>query len=1723
MTQIISGHPQRFAACLALLTLMLSLSAAQGPVINYTFSEGSGTTTADVTGNGNSGTLVNGPVWTSGPSGGGGGLQFNGVNTYVSDANFNWTGGAVTIAFWNFVPAAPAASGHWTFFVGNNTTNRMGAICPDSDSNIYWDYGNPSGTGRLTFNYTPFIGKWTHVTLVSSGSGGTYNAIYLNGQLQVFSLSVDSPQVTISGLQLGHSGLDAIGTNHFNGTLSDFRIYNRVLSDAEIAAAAQLAPVASPETYATNAAGALSVPTPGVLSNDTDYNGVAITAVLDSTTANGTLALNANGSFTYTANTGFSGSDTFHYHALDSAGNASASTTVTIQVPGNASITSISPTAGTAGSVLTNVTLTGTGFQKSSASRPASITSFKGHDYSYFNTATNWAAANNNCSALGGHLVSITSAAENQFVYNLGGLTPAWIGFTDSVTEGTFLWVNGDAVTYTNWQAGYPNGGVAANDAQFSATGSGTWVDAAGTASLPYVCEFDSTVTPRVILVGASTIEGYNVRWNSATQLLFDINLTGAAGGKYFVELINPDGLVTVSNQLFSISPTRWHLTIPIPYAVPVTNTQTYSTAVPVASSGDASATVSYMELDATDTSANQRLYDCIALLHTNSTFDTTTHSAMMGAGQIARYTNYPLPTMNLFLRYDFENAIFDTDEPGNGTGTDLSRSTFAFDSTKTLWARIYTWRGDGNPGNTLTNVKLLVNMDSATMPGAYMTGNSQKTLQWTVSPAREAVAQKVYKASAAAGPFSLVTTINDNTTSSYQDLTMQNGATTYYKVVAQTTDGTPGADSNVLAVALPNTLQVTAMLPAPNSVQTSAVTSVTVTLSGAVNAAGVHAGSVKLVRAGPDGLFDTADDVVITPASLTVVGTNQIKLDLTGVSMPSDKYRLSLTNGTTNSSTSLYAYWPFDEGTGTTAADVSGNGHNLTLSNTTWTSGVSNGGLLFNGSNSVAMAGLNDLAVPWSLSCYVKRLDTTNNSMNLMSKNVAGNRIGIEEYNASKKVGFTRSGTADYKYNYSTPLNTWTELTYIATAGSTSLYVNGTLLGTISDSISLPLYYIGDTSNSFNGSLDDMRVYSRALSATEVYAANNGVSDLNGNALDGEFSGTFPSGDGLIGGNFVAQFQISLPGTTTAATQPAAVSYGTASTTLSANVASTVTVNSGTVTFQLKSGANNVGSPVGGTVTNGVASVTYVIPAGTTIGSYTVSVSYAGGNSFGNSADSSVSLTVSQAPLVVTPAATSRAYGSANPTFTGTLATVAAGDNITATYSSTASLTSVPGPYTITATLSDPNNRLPNYAVTLNTGTLTVTTAPLTVTPANLSRNYGSANPTLSGTITGLKNGDSITASYSTTAVQGSPFGTYPITATLSDPGNKLSNYALTQNSGTLTVNKVALSITANSASRMYGAANPAFSGSITGLVNGDNVTATYATAATPASAVSTYSIVPTPVDPGNVLGNYTLTATNGTLTVTKAPLSVSANNFLRAYGAANPAFTGTLTGVVNGDNITATYATAATVTSSVGTYPIVPTLLDPGSKLGNYLQTSTNGVLTISNATVLLVVTPDSYTRAYGDPNPTLTGMIVGLLNNDNITATYSTTAGILSAAGNYAINATLADPNNRLQNYTVNSNVGQLTVSKASLAVTGGSYSRVYGAANPTVSGTIVGFKNGDNITATYSIAATPGSSVGAYPVVPTLSDPGNKLANYNLTQTNGSLSVTAAPLIVTPGNG
>jgi len=135
----------------------------------------------------------------------------------------------------------------------------------------------------------------------------------------------------------------------------------------------------------------------------------------------------------------------------------------------------------------------------------------------------------------------------------------------------------------------------------------------------------------------------------------------------------------------------------------------------------------------------------------------------------------------------------------------------------------------------------------------------------------------------------------------------------------------------------------------------------------------------------------------------------------------------------------------------------------------------------------------------------------------------------------------------------------------------------------------------------------------------------------------------------------------------------------------------------------------------------------------------------------------------------------------------------------------------------------------------------------------------------------------------------------------------------------------------------------------SATQLNAGANVSGTFQYTP-PAGAVldavlSSLTVVFAPTD----TVNYGTISKSVSLAVVNAPLTVTANNASRAFGQPDPVFTGNLTGLQNGDNITATYSTEVTAGSPPGTYAIVPALVDPNNRLGNYTVTTNNGTLTV------------------------------------------------------------------------------------------------------------------------------------------------------------------------------
>jgi gliding motility-associated-like protein len=507
------------------------------------------------------------------------------------------------------------------------------------------------------------------------------------------------------------------------------------------------------------------------------------------------------------------------------------------------------------------------------------------------------------------------------------------------------------------------------------------------------------------------------------------------------------------------------------------------------------------------------------------------------------------------------------------------------------------------------------------------------------------------------------------------------------------------------------------------------------------------------------------------------------------------------------------------------------------------------------------------------------------------------------------------------------------------------------------------------------------------------------------------------------------------------------------------------------------------------------------------------------------NSVNTNVTLTVNKASLTATATSASRVYGAPNPAFS-----IAYSGFVN---SESASVIDTQPIATCSAIAgSNAGNSFPivpaggvdnNYTFTYVNGSLTITKAPLTARADDKSRSYGLANPALTISYTGFVNGDTEAAitppGISTTALVTSNVGSYPIQLT----GGVSTNYNFTLQNGTLTINTSPLIARAEDKTKSYGQINPALTITYTGFLNGDNAASitqpTVSTAATTLSAVGTYSITLS----GGAALNYGIILQSGTLTVTKANLTVTANNQSRTYGVANPMLTFSYTGFVNGETATVidtppTTSTSATASSSVGTYPIT---LSGGSD-NNYNLNLVSGSLTVNRAT--LNVTVANTTRTYGAANPTFVINYSGFVNGDDgsdldTAPVASTTATISSPVGTYPITAAGGVDNN----YSFNYSVGTLTLTKASLTAAAANTSRPYGTANPVFIINFSGFVNGENssvidVLPTATTTAIAASPIGTYPI----NVAGGADANYSFIYVSGVLTIGKTAPIVTWNN-
>ena len=308
---------------------------------------GSNQTTADSGSLGNDATLgadasanTDDPAWTSGHIGSGG-LSFDGSSDYVATSSTVLkTATSFTLSTW-FQTDKTSGQQHilWQGYSGGNGYGSGPGTAAQSEMGLTigtWDQPNKlvffMGYDVPTNGADPIYivsnSDFTDTTqfhnvavVVTDLGGGTYQAsLYVDGVLEGTDTGTENDRSAWGSLQIGKPGAN---TRYFDGQIDDVRIYDTALSETEVQ----------------------NIAHSGVLQNDTDIDStpLSVNTSLVTGPSNGTLSINADGSFRYTPDTNFSGTDTFTYQTNDGTQDSNVATvTITVNSVNDAPVTTAS-------------------------------------------------------------------------------------------------------------------------------------------------------------------------------------------------------------------------------------------------------------------------------------------------------------------------------------------------------------------------------------------------------------------------------------------------------------------------------------------------------------------------------------------------------------------------------------------------------------------------------------------------------------------------------------------------------------------------------------------------------------------------------------------------------------------------------------------------------------------------------------------------------------------------------------------------------------------------------------------------------------------------------------------------------------------------------------------------------------------------------------------------------------------------------------------------------------------------------------------------------------------------------------------------------------------------------------------------------------------------------------------------------------------------------------
>ena len=1011
---------------------------SSGLVAAYGFEAGSGTSVLDSSGNGNTGTAANTTWSTAGKFGKA--LSFNGTNAWVTvpDSNsLDLTTGMTLEAWLN-----PTTSTGWVDAFGKETTDDVVyAIYSSQPANHPTGYIRKGGVFSEASALSPLtLNSWTHVATTYDGATLRF---YVNG-IQTGSSAATGAIDTSSGVL--RIGGNSIFGEYFNGLIDEVRIYNRALTAAQITtdmntavapAVTDTQPPSAPGTLsATGGLGAASLSWGAA----NDNVGVVRYDVYRSTTSGFTpsVANRVAQPTGLTYNDAGLGAGTYYYRvsAEDAAGNIGPPTNeASAVVTADTTAPTVALTAPTGGTVSGTVTVSAT--------------------------------ANDNVGVAG-----------VQFKVD----TTTNIGAEDTTTPYSVSWAS----------TGVSNG---------THTLTAVARDAAGntTTSAPVTVTVNNTGP-------AGLVAAYGFEAGSGTSVLDSsgngntgtaANTTWSTAGKF--------------GKALSFNGTNAWVTVPDSNSLDLTTGMTLEAWLnPTTSTG---------WLDAF---GKETTDDVVYAIYSSQPANHPTGYIRKGGVFSEASALSPL-TLNSWTHvattYDGATLRFYV----NGIQTGSSAATGAIDTSSGVLriggnsifgeyfnglideVRIYN--------RALTAAQITTDMNTAVAPAVTDTqppsapgtlsatgGLGAASLSWGAANDNVGVVRyDVYRSTTSGFTPSVANRVAQPTGLTYNDAGLGAG-TYYYRVSAEDAAGNIGPPTNeASAVVTADTTAPTVALTAPTGGTVSGTVTVSATANDNVGVAGVQ---FKVDTTTNIGAEDTATPYSVSWASTGVSnGTHTLTAvarDAAGNTTTSAPVTVTVNN---TGPAGLVAAYGFEAGSGTSVLDSSGNGNTGTAANTTWsTAGKFGKALSFNGTNAwVTVPDSNSLDLTTGMTLEAWLNPTTSTGwVDAFGKETTDDVVYAiySSQPANHPTGYIRKGGLFSEASALSPLtlNSWTHVATTYDGATLRFYVNGIQTGSSAATgaidTSSGVLRIGGNSifgEYFNGLIDEVRIYNRALTAAQI------------------------------------------------------------------------------------------------------------------------------------------------------------------------------------------------------------------------------------------------------------------------------------------------------------------------------------------------------------------------------------------------------------------------------------------------------------------------------------------------------------------------------------------------------------------------------------------------------------------------------------------------------------